>query len=602
MTLLTIRDLNVSLTVGGRRRLVLRDLGIEVAAGETVALVGESGSGKSMTARSIARLLPRRATVSGTITVDGQDVLRLDEAALRRYRATKIAMIHQDPRVHMNPVRTVGDFLVEGLTTTGGFRRAAAESKMVRLLDEVGISDGRRRLRQYPHELSGGMLQRIMIAVALAGDPQLVLADEPTTALDVSTQSEVTALLDDLRRDRGMAMLFITHDLELAAAISDRVAVMYAGEIVEVGASDRLLTAPQHPYSAGLLGARPDLGRALPRLRAVPGRPLAAFEAPPGCAFSDRCDFAIDRCTREHPALDMTSATPARCVRRAEITLTTVPGVGARERPAASGETVLRVTGLSKDFPGHRAVDDVSFSLASGGSLGIVGESGSGKTTVARMLVGLTTPTAGTITVCGRDRSSPAARLRERRDRARELQIVFQDPYSTLDPRRSAQACLDEVLRLHRPELDRRARAARIRELADMVGIDERQQQAFPRRLSGGQRQRISIARALAVEPKVLILDESVSALDVSIQAQILNLLDDIRQATGVSYLLISHDLAVVRQLTETCVVMRQGRIVESGLTGDVLDSPRHPYTRALRGSVPTPGWKPTRRPTNASA
>ncbi|MEV8631914.1 ABC transporter ATP-binding protein [Streptosporangium sp. NPDC051023] len=601
MTLLTIHDLNVSLTVGGGRRLVLRDLNLEMATGETVALVGESGSGKSMTARSIARLLPHQATVSGTIRVDGQDVLNLDEAALRRYRASKIAMIFQDPRVHMNPIRTVGDFLVEGLTTTGGLRRTAAESKMIKLLDDVGISDGRRRLRQYPHELSGGLLQRIMIAAALAGDPRLLLADEPTTALDVSTQSEVMALLDELRRDRGMAMLFITHDLELAAVISDRIAVMYAGEIVEVGTSDRLPRAPRHPYSAGLLGARPDLERVLPRLRAVPGRPLAAFEAPPGCAFSDRCGFAIDRCAHEHPALDLASAAPTRCLRSSEITFTSTPTTATREQLTASSDTVLRVTGLSKDFHGHRAVDDVSFSLVSGGSIGIVGESGSGKTTVARMLVGLTAPAAGTIEVCGRDRSKPAVRLAERRERARELQIVFQDPYSTLDPRQSAQTCLDEVLRLHRPELDRGARAARIRELAGMVGIDERQQRAFPRRLSGGQRQRISIARALAVEPQVLILDESVSALDVSIQAQILNLLDDIRRATGVSYVLISHDLAVVRQLTETCVVMRQGRIVESGLTGDVLDRPQHPYTKALRASVPAPGWKPTRRPTSMS-
>jgi ABC-type glutathione transport system ATPase component len=260
--------------------------------------------------------------------------------------------------------------------------------------------------------------------------------------------------------------------------------------------------------------------------------------------------------------------------------------------------SVLRVNGLVKEFQGHRAVDDVSFELAAGGSLGIVGESGSGKTTVARMLVGLTAPDAGSIEVCGRDRSMPAGKAAERRTRARELQIVFQDPYSTLDPRQSASSCLDQVLRLHRPELDRTTRAERIAELADLVGLDARQRRALPRRLSGGQRQRVSIARALAVEPRVLVLDESVSALDVSIQAQVLNLLADIRDATGVSYVLISHDLAVVRQLTETCVVMRHGRVVERGETGRVLDHPQDDYTRALRDSVPRRGWKPVRRST----
>lgn len=268
-------------------------------------------------------------------------------------------------------------------------------------------------------------------------------------------------------------------------------------------------------------------------------------------------------------------------------------GVGVVD--AATG-VVVRVVGLTKDFDAHRAVDDVSFSLDSAGSLGVVGESGSGKTTVARMLVGLTPPTTGTIEVCGRDRSVPARGARERQVRARELQIVFQDPYSTLDPRQSAQSCLDQVLRLHRPELASVVRAQRIRELGELVGLDERQRRALPRRLSGGQRQRVSIARALAVEPQVLILDESVSALDVSIQAQILNLLADIRSATGVSYIVISHDLAVIRQLTETCVVMRGGRIVESGPTARVLDDPQHDYTRALLASVPRRGWKPKRR------
>jgi oligopeptide/dipeptide ABC transporter ATP-binding protein len=321
MSLLSIEGLRVTLPVSGESRLVLRDLDLEIGAGEAVALAGESGSGKSMTARSVARLLPDRADVSGAIRFDGRDVLGLSDAALRHYRATDIAMVFQDPRVHLNPVRTIGDFLVEGLVTTGGVRRTDAERTMVGLLDEVGIPDGRRRLTQYPHQLSGGLLQRVMIAAALAGEPRLLLADEPTTALDVSTQSDVMALLDDLRRDRDMAMLFITHDIELAAAVCERIAVMYAGEIVEVDASDPLLDRPHHPYTAGLLGARPDVARTQPRLRAVPGRPLAAFEAPDGCAFSDRCAYRIDDCTLTHPPLLPVAGVPTRCLRAAELEL-----------------------------------------------------------------------------------------------------------------------------------------------------------------------------------------------------------------------------------------------------------------------------------------
>jgi oligopeptide/dipeptide ABC transporter ATP-binding protein len=319
--LLAIEGLQVRLPIAGEPRVVLRDVDLEIEAGGALALVGESGSGKSMTARSVARLLPDRAEVSGTIRFGGQDVLGLSDAALRSYRSSDIAMVFQDPRVHVNPVRTIGDFLVEGLVTNGKVRRSVAEATMVRLLEEVGIADGRRRLRQYPHQLSGGLLQRVMIAAALAGNPRLLLADEPTTALDVSTQSDVMALLDDLRRDRGMAMLFITHDIELAATVCDRIAVMYAGEVVEVDDSEALLDRPRHPYTAGLLGARPDITRRQPRLRAVPGRPLAAFEAPLGCAFSDRCPYRVDDCLRTHPPLAPVRGVPTRCLRGSELDL-----------------------------------------------------------------------------------------------------------------------------------------------------------------------------------------------------------------------------------------------------------------------------------------
>lgn len=323
MSLLIIEDLRVSLPVSGQPRAVLLGIDLEIEAGEAVAIVGESGSGKSMTARSVARILPSGASVSGSINIDGREVLDLNGTSLRSYQAHDIAMIFQDPRMHLNPVRTIGDFLTEGLSNSLGMKRRAVEKRAIQHLDDVGITDGERRLRQYPHQLSGGLLQRVMIASALAGEPRLLLADEPTTALDVSTQSEVVAILDDLRRERDMAMVFISHDLELAAAICDQIAVMYAGEIVEVQHSADLLRRPLHPYSAGLLAARPNIHRAQRRLTAIPGQPRAAFEALEGCTFCDRCSFSIDKCETTHPELSDQRNGAVRCLRSTELNLTT---------------------------------------------------------------------------------------------------------------------------------------------------------------------------------------------------------------------------------------------------------------------------------------
>lgn len=321
MSLLSVAELNVSLPVSGEHRSVLRGIDLDIAAGEALAIVGESGSGKSMTARAIARLLPDRAIASGAIQVDGREILGLRGADLRAYQAREIAMIFQDPRVHMNPVRTIGDFLTEGMTVNLGLARRDAERRAVDLLADVGIPDGERRLKQYPHQLSGGLLQRVMITSALSCEPRILLADEPTTALDLSTQSEVVAILDELRRERRMALVFITHDLELAAAICDRVAVMYAGEIVEIQPSEQLLARPRHPYSAGLLGARPHVERTSRRLLAIPGQPRAAFEAPTGCGFADRCGFRIDSCDSTHPDLEPIGESVDRCLRSADLDL-----------------------------------------------------------------------------------------------------------------------------------------------------------------------------------------------------------------------------------------------------------------------------------------
>ena len=528
-------------------------------------------------------------------------------------------MIFQDPRAHINPVRTIGDFLVEALVERGD-SQADATTVVTDLLRAVGITDPTGRLRQYPHELSGGLLQRVMIAAALAVTPKLLLADEPTTALDVTTQSDVMVNLDAQRRERGLAMLFVTHDLELAAAVCDRIAVMYAGFLVEDAPAGDIHRLRRHPYTAGLLASRPDPTAPRHRLVAIPGRPLSAFEVGAGCPFVARCAFAVERCRTERPALrDLDGGRVAVTAPRICATPSRrPPGTG---HPVTDG-AVLEVAGLRKVFRvrpsdtdavpsapgptmlGHAtrrrqpttslvAVDDVSFCIAPRQSLAVVGESGSGKTTVARMIIGLEKPTSGRIIVNGRERPWRHVSSRERRRRAREAQIVFQDPYSSLDPRMTVRDCLDEVLRLHF-DWERERRLARVEELLGQVGLDRRQADALPRALSGGQRQRVAIARALASEPRVLICDEAVASLDVSIQAQVLNLLSDIRDETGVSYLFISHDLAVVRQVSDEVVVMRHGRVVEAGPTERVLSEPDDPYTQRLLAAIPRPGWKPT--------
>jgi peptide/nickel transport system ATP-binding protein len=545
--LLRLEGLRVDLPTREGMRTILTGVSLHVGAGEAVGLVGESGSGKTMTARSIVRLLPPGAVLSGEIGFQDSSVLELEGERLRRYRAGDVAMIYQDPRAHINPVRRVGDFLTEALVRVLGVARAEATRRVVRLLGETGVADPEQRLRRYPHELSGGELQRVMIAAALAGEPRLLIADEPTTALDVTTQSEVMALIDELRRARSLALLFITHDLDLAASVCDRTAVMYGGAIVEDRPSEELNADPHHPYSARLIAARPSL--------------------------------------------------------------TGIPSAGVAPSPARE-TPVLAVSGLSKSFRVRGsdrrhadlpAVHDISFVLAAGQSLAIVGESGSGKTTIARMIVGLEAPSAGAIGVAGRSRTKPPRHASERRLRGREVQIVFQDPYASLDPRQRVGAALGEVLDLHfRPTPAERSR--RVAQLLADVRLEPEHAQALPRALSGGQRQRVAIARALAAQPRLLILDEAVSSLDVSTQAQILEVLAELRAASGASYLFISHDLAVVRQVSDELIVMRAGRVVERGATAQVLAAPQHPYTRLLLDSVPRPGWKPRRITSSASA
>jgi peptide/nickel transport system ATP-binding protein len=608
-SLLSLRNVRLDLPrrQGIDFRPILKGVELEVAESEVVALVGESGSGKSMTARSIVRLLPNGARLSGEITYRDESVLAMRGPRLRAFRASDVAMIFQDPRAHINPTRTVGDFLTETLLLRQKQSRKDARELARGLLEDVRITNAEGRLDQYPHQLSGGMLQRVMIASALASNPSLILADEPTTALDVSIQAGIVRMLGELQRDRSLAMIFITHDLELAQVVASRAAVMYAGRVVETSPTFELVNAALHPYTIGLLRSRPSPSQQGNRLLALAGRPLSADEAPPGCSFAERCPLAIPDCRAAEPALRMVDGHPVACLRAEESrsllliergrTLPLRPRISSgRLRPSPENRLIeaidlSRVFRSNGPFSRRResvlAVDRVSFAVNRGESLAIVGESGSGKTTIGRILVGLDRPTSGIIRIDGRERSGHRVAGLSRKDSAKLVQIVFQNPYLSLDPRQKIGQSIREVVRfaagLANDELD-----GRVEDLLFRVGLDPSLGDRYPRSLSGGQRQRVAIARALATEPAALVLDEAVASLDASIQAQILNLLADLRDDLGISYVFITHDLNTVRLVADRILVMRAGGVVEAGPADQVLESPREDYTSRLIASTPS--------------
>ena len=551
MTLLDISELTLDLPNGTR---LLDGISLTVAEGETVGLVGESGSGKSLTARSVLGLLPDRAATGGSVQLLGRSVLDASRSELLDLRRTRASMIFQDPRAGINPMRTVGDHLTETMRLCE--HRSAADATAVArsLLEAVRMPRPDEHLRQYPHELSGGMLQRVMIAGALTSSPRLLICDEPTTALDVTTQAEIIGVLAEQRAGRGMGMLFITHDLNLAASICDRVYVMSAGRVEEQGDARQVFRNPQAAYTKRLVAATPTIVVA---------------------SGADAIDAGTD-------AAD--SGTPAE----------TVPSVAGDVAPLSTG-SMLCASGVSKTYIRRgkepvRAVIDVSIEIPRGGALGVVGESGSGKSTLARMIVGLEQADAGDIRIAGRERTAAPNSRAERLAHARSVQMVFQDPYLSLDPRITAGRAIEDALRLHTRLTTADART-RVIDLLEQVGLGDTHAQARPRTLSGGQRQRVAIARALAIEPDVLVMDEATSALDVSVQAQVLGVVEQIRRDRGLTVLFISHDLAVVRRLCDETVVMKTGEIVERGRTIELLAAPRHPYTRLLIDSVPRPDW-----------
>ncbi|MBD3940216.1 ABC transporter ATP-binding protein [Microbacterium sp. NEAU-LLC] len=559
--LLDISDLTLDLPGGTR---LLHGISLSVAAGETVGLVGESGSGKSLTARTVLGLVPDRAAVKGHVLLGGADVLAAPGPQLRQLRRRGAGMIFQDPRAGINPMRTIGDHLTEALRLAEGWSAQDARARAIELLAAVRLPRPEDHLRQYPHEFSGGMLQRVMIAGALTTSPQLLVCDEPTTALDVTTQAEIIGVLTEQRASRGMGMLFITHDLNLAASLCDRVYVMSGGQVVEQGRAHDVLRAPSAEYTRRLVAATPTLVGAAPS--ADDGRGVGGSARHAGS---------------EHPLVGGSSKTSDA-------------GYGGADAggPAAP---MLQASGVSKTYLRRgkepvRAVIDASVEVPRGGALGVVGESGSGKSTLARMIVGLEGADAGEIRIDGRERTAVPHGRAERIAHARSVQMVFQDPYLSLDPRITAGRAIEDALRLHARLGSAEARA-RVLSLLEQVGLGEKHAAARPRTLSGGQRQRVAIARALAIEPDVLVMDEATSALDVSVQAQVLDLVDRIRCERGLTVLFISHDLAVVRRVCEQTVVMRRGEIVERGDTTTLLVAPQHEYTRLLIDSVPKPGW-----------
>jgi peptide/nickel transport system ATP-binding protein len=524
-TLLDIRDLTLDLPNGTR---LLHGISLQVAPGETVGLVGESGSGKSLTARTVLGLLPERAITGGTVEVNGRSPLAgaTGRQEIRRHEA---AMVFQDPRAGINPMRTIGDHVTEALRLSEGWAKDAARARAVELLTAVRLPAPADHLSQHPHELSGGMLQRVMIAGALSASPSLLVCDEPTTALDVTTQAEIVQVLRDLCAQSGMGMLFITHDLNLAGSLCDRLVVMKDGAIVEEGTAREVLMAPSAEYTRRLVAATPRISGEI----TAPAAAAAGIE----------------------PQLVVT-------------------GVGKTYRRRGKDPVV--------------AVAGADLVIARGGSLAVVGESGSGKSTLARMIVGLEEPDAGEIRIGGRPMSGIPRSRAERLERAKSVQMVFQDPYLSLDPRIPAGRAIEDVLRLHTGRTGADA-AARALELITAVGLTQEHLAARPRTLSGGQRQRVAIARALAVEPELLVMDEATSALDVSVQAQVLDLVAGIRREQGLTLLFISHDLAVVRKVCTETIVMRRGEIVEAGPTEQLLGAPQHEYTRLLIDSVPVP-------------
>jgi peptide/nickel transport system ATP-binding protein len=595
---LQVKNLMVGARIDGAMVPAIRALSFDLPAGKILGLVGESGAGKSMVGRAIAQLLPAGfAITSGALLFEGEDLLRMAPGARRALLGRAIAFIPQAPMTSLNPVRTIGAQFDEHLARLGEHSRGARRDRAVAMLTAARLPRAAELLAQYPHQLSGGMCQRVLIALAFSSNPRLVIADEPTTALDVTMHPPILALIADMQRAHGTAVIFITHDLRLAAQLCDQVTVMYAGRAVESGPARAVLSAPAHPYTRCLQLANPSMGAERRALYVMPDQmpSLRQLKNLSGCHFAPRCPLVIEACRRDEPPDVAVAADHHVACIRAAATAAIESMARADARLSHAEQPLLQVEGLRKLydvggglFAGARtvaAVKQATFSIAANEFVALVGESGSGKSTIAKMLVGLEQPTAGKILLNGEDLTAPSQRGRARR--AMNLQMVFQDPQSALNPRRRVASIVTQAMEAGSRHASWDERLARTRELLAEVGLSSDFAARLPGQLSGGQRQRINIARALCTLPKILVADEIVSGLDVSIQAQLLNLLARLRAELGFAMLFISHDLSVVRHLCSRVLVMYGGEIVEEGAVETVFAAPQHPHTRALLSSVP---------------
>jgi peptide/nickel transport system ATP-binding protein len=607
--LLEVRDLTVEFAGDDGVIPAVRGLSYTLSPGEVLGIVGESGSGKSVSSLAVMGLLPESARVTGSVRLRGQELVGLSDKQLSRIRGNSIAMVFQDPLSALTPVYSIGDQIAETVQVHRGVSKSLAFARAVELLDAVGIPNAAQRAKAYPHEFSGGMRQRVMIAMSIANDPDVLIADEPTTALDVTIQAQVLELLDTAREITNAATIMITHDLGVVAGMADRIVVMYAGKAVESGPVFPVYADPRMPYTIGLLGSVPRLDRPGQLLTPIEGSPPNVARLPEGCPFVARCPVSISVCETIEPTLEPTAAggRHAACHRSEEIEFGLIQGAPVfpppaiatvrEEVPRGLRPAVLEVRDLGKRYPVTKgvvlrrrigtitAVDGISFDVREGEALGLVGESGCGKTTTIMQILEMQPPEQGTVSLLGTDVAT--LDRNGRRQLRRDVQVVFQDPLASLDPRLPVGDIIDEPLRAFGVDAD--TRRDRVRELLSLVGLSPEHANRYPADFSGGQRQRIGIARALALEPKLLVLDEPVSALDVSIQAGVLNLLEDLKVRLGLSYLFVAHDLSVVRHVADRVAVMYLGRLVEVGAADDVFDRPTHPYTQALLSAVPIP-------------
>ncbi len=608
--LLSVRDLQVRFGNPARPVRAVDGVSFDIRRGETFALLGESGCGKSITALSILQLVPSPAghIVNGQIHFQGEDLLLKSESQMRHVRGNRISMIFQEPMTSLNPVMTIGRQIGEVLVLHEGLAGRALQDRIVGLLDAVGIPSASRRLNDYPHQLSGGMKQRVMIAMALAASPDLLIADEPTTALDVTIQAQVMDLLAKIQQEQGMSILLITHDLGVVADNVDHVAVMYAGQVVEQARRAELFSNPLHPYTRKLFAAVPGSHKRGQKLDTIKGSVPPLDRKFTGCRFAERCDDAWMRCYEQVPRwlfLENDDPHGIRC-HQYDASIDDRPSL-TRHAPAeakssverasqSAGEPLLELQDLKVHFPIHKglfkrtvghvyAVDGVNLQIRKGQTLALVGESGCGKTTVGKALLQLIRPTAGHVRFMGKELTELSGESL-RRLRAR-MQLIFQDPFASMNPRMLVRRILEEGMRAQGVVRSEQERAERVTALLNFVGLPESAAERYPHEFSGGQRQRICIARSLAVEPALLVCDEPTSALDVSVQAQTLNLFKSLQEQIGLSYLFITHNISVVEYLAHQVAVMYLGRIIEQGPVAMVIDTPSHPYTQALLAAVP---------------